>query len=145
MARQHSEENVYTSSLGADTVYPRQRIAQNFLLLWLDAGMDELREDCQNSLAQLRSVANKINIFTDRDKAIDFLPEDHGVTAFLIVESTIGQHILPLIHDIPQLDAVYIFGSNQSQHEQWTQKWNKIKGVDTEVKVLCKTLQLAAK
>ena len=145
MTGQHSKENISTSSPGADMVYPRQRIVQNFLLLWLDAALDESKEDCQNLLAQLRSVTNKINIFTDRDKAIDFLTENHGVKAFLIVEGIIGQDILPLIHDIPQLDAIYIFGSNQSQHQQWTQKWNKIKGVHTEVKALCKALQLAAK
>ena len=145
MAEQHSKENVSTSSLGADTVYPKQRIIQNFLVLWLDAGIDESKEDCQNSLAQLRSVANTINTFRSRDEAIDFLTEDHGVKAFLIVEGIIGQDILPLIHDVPQLDAIYIFGSNRSEHQQWTQKWNKIKGVHTEIKVLCEALQLAAK
>ena len=145
MAGQHSKESVSTSSLGAGTIYPRQRIIQNLLLLWLDTGMDESNKDYQDSLAQLRSAANKINIFTDQDEAIDFLTEDHGVKAFLIVEGSIGQHILPLIHDIPQLDTIYIFGSNQSQHQQWTQKWNKINGVHMEVKALCKAVQLAAK
>ena len=82
-----------------------------------------------DSLAQLRSVANIVNIFTDRDKAIDFLTEDHGVKTFLVVEDTIGQQILPLIHDIPQLDALYIFGSDHSEDGQWRKKWNKLKGV----------------
>jgi len=65
--------------------------------------------------------------------------------AFLIIEDAIGQHIVPLIHDIPQFDTIYIFGANKSQHEQWTKEWVKIKGVHTEIKPICEALQLANK
>ena len=145
MAEQNSTENVSTSSLGTDTVYPRQRIIQNFLLVWLDPSINISMENYQNSLAHFQSVTNKVNIFTDRDEAIDFFTENHGVKTFLLIEDTIGQQILPLIHNIQQLDAIYIFGSQQSEDEQWTTKWMKIKGVHTEIQPLCKALQLAAK
>ena len=83
MSGQKSKENVSTSSMGAgatttassDAIHPRQRIAQNFLLIWVDANIDESTEDCQNTLAQLRSVVNDVNIFTQPDEGIDFLNE----------------------------------------------------------------------
>jgi tetratricopeptide (TPR) repeat protein len=88
---------------------------------------------------------NDIDIFTKRDEAVDFLTEVHGMNAFLIVEGTLGQHILPLIHDVPQLDAIYLFCTNESEHEQWTKEWIKIKGVHTDIEPICEALQLATK
>ncbi len=80
-------------------------------------------------MPQLRSVVNNINIFTQCDEGIDFLTEVIDINTFLIVEDTIGQQIVPLIHDIPQLDAIYIFCGNESPHEQWMKEYTKIKGV----------------
>ncbi|CAF0909890.1 unnamed protein product, partial [Adineta steineri] len=40
------------------------------------------------------------------------------------------------------LDAIYIFCSNKSKHEGWTQNWTKIKGVHTNIKEICHALQL---
>jgi len=121
MSGQNPNKNVSASSMGAgaitttsssDAIHPRQRIAQNFLLIWVDASIDESKQDYQHTLAQLRSVANDINIFTKRDEAIDFLTGDHRKNAFLIVEGTLGRNLLPLIHDIPQLDAIYLLCGN---------------------------------
>jgi tetratricopeptide (TPR) repeat protein len=125
--------------------HPSQHILQNFLLVWIDANIDESKQDCQNTLAQLRSVVNDVNIFTQRDAGIHFLTDIDDAKAFLIVDGIIGQDIVPLIHDIPQLDAIYIFCGNESSHEQWTKKYTKIKGVHTKIKSICDALQLAAK
>jgi tetratricopeptide (TPR) repeat protein len=153
MGGEESKENVSTSSVSADAIikassgfiHPKKRITQNFLLIWVDARIDESTEDCQNTLAQLQRVVNDINIFTKVNEAIDFLNEVHGMKAFLIVEGTIGQHLLPLIHDIPQLDAIYIFCDNKPEHEQWPNEYIKIKGAYTDIKPICQALQQAVK
>jgi hypothetical protein len=131
--------------MSTDAVCPRHRIAQNFLLIWIDDSIDESTEDCQNALAQLRSVVNQVSIFKQLDDAIDFLTDIHEMNAFLIVSNTIGQHFVPLIHDITQLHVIYMLCSNQSQHEQWTKKWIKIKGVHTDIKSICEVLKLVTK
>ena len=128
-----------------EKVYRRQHVTHNFLLLWLDASFDESKDMYQNSLAQLRNIVNKVDVFMEPNEAIDFLTEDHGVKAFLIVENAIGQTILSLIHDIPQLDGIYIFSNNKPQQEQWTTEWIKIKGVHTEIRSICAALRVAAK
>ena len=153
MSNQKSKQNVSISSRGAGAItkvsagalHVRRRIAQNFLLIWVDASIDESTKDCQNTLAQLRTVVNDINIFTKRDEAIDFLTDVHEMKAFLIIENTIGQHILSLVHDIPQLDAIHISCGNEFSHEQWPNEYTKIKGVYTEIKPICQALQQAAK
>jgi len=94
-----SKENVYISSIDTvttDDIHSSQHIAQNILLIWVDGNIDESKQDCQNILAQLRNVVNYIRIFSQRDEAIDFLTEILEMNAFLIVEGTIGQHIIRL-------------------------------------------------
>ncbi len=135
MSGQKSKENVSTSSknivmtttASSQAIHPRQRFAQNFLLIWVGASIDQSKKDCQTTVAQLRSVVNDINIFNKPDESVDFLTEIDDMKAFLIAEGTLGKQIVPLIHDIPQLDGVYIFCGNKSGHEQWATEWVKIK------------------
>ena len=123
----------------------RQRIAQNFLLIWVDANIDESKQDCQNTLIQLQSVVNNVNIFTQQDQCVHFLNETKNEKAFIIISGSLGQHLVPDIHVLPQLDAIYIFCGDKSRHEQWTKKWAKIKGVHINIKPICEALQVAAK
>ena len=123
----------------------RRRIAQNFLLVWVDAGIDQSNKDSQHTLAQLRSVVNDVTICTQSDQCIQFLNDVSDEKAFVIVSGSLGQHLVPDIHTMPQLDAIYIFCGNQSRHEQWTKNWVKVKGVHTTITPICKALQLAAK
>jgi Tfp pilus assembly protein PilF len=141
-----SSMSIVTSSTAPPNAsHPRQRIAQNFLLVWLDLSIDESRQDCQNTLAQFRSVVNDVNIFTNQDECIDFLTEVDDTKVFLIIETTIGQLLISLVHDIPQLDTIYILCENKFEHEQWTKDWAKIKGIHTDIESTCEALQLATK
>jgi tetratricopeptide (TPR) repeat protein len=140
-----SRSDVTPNAVSSTTTHTRQRIVQNFLLVWMDAKINQSNTDCQNALAQLRNVVNDIHLFTEPDQCVDFLTDIKDTNAFLIADGSLGQHIIPHMHDIPQLDAIYIFCANKSRHEQWTKKWAKIKGVHTDIKCICEALQLAAK
>jgi tetratricopeptide (TPR) repeat protein len=153
MDGQKSNQNISTSSKSAVTtttalshvIHPKRRFVQNFLLIWVDANIDESKQDYQHTLAQLRSVVNDVYIFTQPDESIDFLTEADDTKAFLILEGTIGQHILPLIHDIVQLDSIYIFCGDESPHKQWVKEWPKITDVYTNIKPICEALKLTVK
>ena len=123
---------------------PKQRIIQNFRLIWLNENIDKSMIDYQDTLIQLQSIVNMVHVFTERDEAIDFLTEINVEKIFLVMEANTGQDILPLIHDISQLDVIYIFPGNKAGHEQWATKWIKIKGVHTDIQTICEALQLAA-
>jgi hypothetical protein len=148
-----SKQHVVSSSMDAippttassSAIHPRQRIAQNFLLIWVDTSIDESQHDCQNTLAQLRSVVNDVNIFTQPDQCLQFLDGIQNEKAFIVTSGSLGRHLVPNIHALPQLDTIYIFCANESPHESWTKKWTKIKGIYTEIQCICEELQLAAK
>ena len=152
MNGQRSHENVFAlekngtiNMTSFTTLHSGQRIVQKFVLVWVDPNIDQPNKDCQNTLAQLQTIGNDVNIYTQPDQCIQFLNNINNEKAFVIVSGGLGQYLVPKIHDMPQVDAIYIFCGNKSRHEEWTKEWNKIKGVHTEIKSICQALQLAVK
>ncbi|CAF3595807.1 unnamed protein product [Rotaria sp. Silwood1] len=118
------------------------RVLQNYLLVWLDANMDESKKDFKNALKRLRHIVTSITIFTNARQCIDFIREINNEKVFMIVSGSLGQHILPTIHEWPQLDSVYVFCRKQSVHEQWAKTMSKVKGVHNHAKLICEALQI---
>ena len=111
-------------------------------LVWLDTNIDEINDqDCQNTLTELRKVANTVNTFVDIDQCIDFLRNHSDTKILLIVSGSVGQDIIPRIHNISHLISIYIFCADQSKHEQWSKHWSKIEGVFTEIRPICNELE----
>ncbi|CAF1638517.1 unnamed protein product [Adineta ricciae] len=123
----------------------RQRMVQNYLLVWVNTNIDEKDEDRQNTLTHLRSVVNDVNIYTQPDACVQFLNSIGDEKAFVITSGSLGQQLVPEIHDIPQVNAIYIFCSNKSRHETWTKSWSKVKGVHTNIKEICEALTTGVK
>lgn len=117
---------------------------QNFVIIWLDSNFDELNEDCRNSITALRQICNIVNTFTDAVECIHFLTDIQDEKAILIVSGHLGQQIVPRIHDLAQLDCIYVFTANKSRHEQWAKDWSKVKGVFTEMTPICESLKHSA-
>ncbi|CAF1137628.1 unnamed protein product [Adineta ricciae] len=124
---------------------PRQRMVQNYLLVWMDANIDEKDQDCHNTLTHLRSVVNDVYIYTQADTCLQFLNSIGGEKAFVITSGSFGQHLVPDIHDNPQVNAIYIFCGNKSENETWTKNWPKVKGVYTNVQEICEALTTGVK
>ncbi|CAF3688462.1 unnamed protein product [Adineta steineri] len=142
MSESKSNENAAASS---DICHSRQCMAQNYLLVWVDASIDETNKDCQDTLAQLKNVINNVKLCTQPDQCIQVLNQFDREKAFVITSGSFGQHLVPEIHGIPKLDAIYIFCGDKSRHQGWTQNWTKIKGVSTNVIEICQALQFAVK
>ena len=119
-------------------------MTQNVLLVWLDPNIDKDNDGCQNTIAHFRDAINNVDIFTDGEECIQFLNGMATEKACLIISGSLGQEIVPRVHDLLQVDAIFIFCSNKKQHERWTKNWPKIKGVFSEMKLLCEVLKQVA-
>ncbi|CAF4202474.1 unnamed protein product [Adineta steineri] len=62
----------------------------------------------------------------------------------MIVSGSLGQHIVPCVHNMSQVDTIFIFCNNQEWHKQWAKEWPKIKGVFTDITAICEALKQAA-
>ena len=120
------------------------QLVQNVLLIWLDSNIEEKSSDCQNTITHLRGAVNAVNIFTDGDECIQFLDDMGNEKACMIISGALGQHIMPRVHDLSQIDSIFIFCGNKTYHEGWTKNWPKIKGIYTEIESICNALKQAA-
>ncbi|CAF0793340.1 unnamed protein product [Adineta steineri] len=117
---------------------------QNVLLIWLDNNINENTADCSNTIKQLKRVVNNINTFTDGDQCVEFIQTINNNKVCMIVSGSLGKLIVPHVHDMSQVDTIFIFCNNQEWHKQWAKEWPKIKGVFTDITSICEALKQAA-
>ena len=133
-----------SSATNRAAVLPRpvRRVFQNFLLVWLDANFNESSADFKSSLKYLRQVVASIETFTDAEECVKFLDQIQKEKAFMIVSGSLGRQVVPEIENKPQLEAIYVFCGNKAANEQWANKIPKVKGIYTDIKPICKALQI---
>ncbi|CAF2127199.1 unnamed protein product [Rotaria magnacalcarata] len=141
MSGQKVKSTASSRATTSDAMQPRHRMAQNYLVIWVDDNIDENNEDCRNTLAQLRTVVSEVNVYTTPQGCIDFLNEMDEGKAFVISSGTLGQSLVNDIHGMPKVDAIYIFCGNKARHEPWAKDWPKIRGVFTSMKLICESLK----
>jgi tetratricopeptide (TPR) repeat protein len=137
------------TSMQSSSVRPRRppngRMVQNFRLIWLDGSIDEINnDDYCNSITKLRQIVNTVNTFTDVDECIGFINDIKEEKIFMISSGALGQTIVPVVHDKPQVSTIYIFCGNKARHEKWAKEWPKIQGVYTDITHICEALKHAA-
>ncbi|CAF1219612.1 unnamed protein product [Adineta steineri] len=117
---------------------------QSVLLIWLDSNINETNGDCQNTITKLRRAVNDIKTYTNNDQCLEFIQTIVDKKACMIISGSLGQHIVPRLHNMSQVDSIFIFCGNKKYHEQWVKDWPKIKGVFTEITPICEALKEAA-
>jgi tetratricopeptide (TPR) repeat protein len=118
------------------------QILQNFILFWLN---DNINEDATSHMVtQLRQVINTVKTFTDVNQLVDFTNDMKDVQIFMIFSEEFAQTTVPIVHDMPQVNSIYIFCKNKSEYElQWSKQWSKVKDVFTEISPICEVLKQA--
>lgn len=121
-----------------------ETIAQNFVLVWLDADIDENHENFQNSLTQLRRNFTEVQNFTNVEECLDYLNSIENEKILLILSGELAKRIVPSIHDMPQLDSIIIFRLEGSSDQAWTKNWVKVQGFFTSIDLACESLKKVA-
>jgi tetratricopeptide (TPR) repeat protein len=142
---QYDSKHSSNSSEGAARLQQSSiRRVQNVLLIWLDKSIDINSSDCQNTIRQLRCIVNTINTFTDSDQCIQFLESTGEENICMIISGALGQHIVPRIHGMSQVNSIFIFSDDKNPDEQWAKEWSKIKGIFKEIALICEALKQSA-
>ncbi|CAF1388399.1 unnamed protein product [Adineta steineri] len=114
---------------------------ENVFLIWLNNNINENNADCNNTIKQLKRVTNNINTFTDGEECIEFIQTINNNKVYMIVSESLGKYIVRHVHDMSQVDTIFIFCNNQECHQQWATEWPKIKGVFTDIISICEALK----
>jgi hypothetical protein len=123
---------------------PRTRTVQNFILVWLDGSTNEDDTDYQNIISKLYEVVNTIIRFTDTDECVNYITNIEAEKIFMLISGFIDQTTVSRIHELTHVDIIYIFCGKNVQHDQWTQRWSKVKDIFSNIKPICEALKQAA-
>ena len=114
--------------------------SQDVLLIWLDSNIDEKSSDCRKTITEFRRVIDNVKTFIDADECIQFIEDLHSEKTFIVISGSLGQRLLPRLHDLTQIEWFFVFCGDRKRHEQWTKQWRKVKGVFTDIPSLCEAL-----
>ncbi len=100
---------------------------ETFSLLWLDAEGNTSEENRQ-AQRKLRQIINHLRTFDDPYQCEQYIShfsdQDRLV---LIVSGKLGRQIVPRIHHLRQLSAIYVYCSDKPLNDQWAGRYTKVK------------------
>ncbi|CAF1431777.1 unnamed protein product [Adineta ricciae] len=114
---------------------------ESLSLIWLDANVDNSIENVviQN---QLRSIVNYLKTFQDATECENYIRSMlDGDRVLFIVSGRLGQYIVPRIHKLRQILAIYVFCCREQDHKEWAKKFTKVKGLFTKKQDLISSIQ----
>ncbi len=116
-------------------------ICRHFRLVWLISKAVKSTLNFEHSIRQLQLSIDTINPFMDPEQCIDFLRKKTDETIFLIASSDLGQSTIPHVHEMSQLNSIYILGKKKRQQKQWIKNWTKIKDIYSSIDSICEILK----
>ncbi len=103
-----------------------RRNIETYILVWFD----EINNYFRISIDKLRCIVNMIEIFRDLDQCVDYMINKvHDEQIFFVVSSQFGELVVSHVHELAQLDFIYILNDVDPDTLIWTNKYRKIKGI----------------
>ena len=117
------------------------RKLENIHLIWLDTNIDKESDECRRTKNAFEQVVDDIDVFNDSDQCIRRIVGLQSKNVHLVISGSLGQKLVPRLHDVSQIDSIFVFCGDKNRHEQWAKAWRKIKGVYTDAKDICNALR----
>ena len=111
----------------------------------MDANINEDDEDTQHTSQRLRAVVHNVHLFTEIIHCLSFLKNNKSEQALIITSGGLGRSLVPQIHHLLQVEAIFIFCANPDRHHAWAAQWSKLRGVHNRIKPICEALRTAVK
>ncbi|CAF0823906.1 unnamed protein product [Adineta steineri] len=101
-----------------------------------DAGEDNIEKQ------QLRLLDKNLRIYNDKNKCEEYIKtQSEPVEITLIVNGSLGQQIVPDVHQLTHIIDIYVYCMKKDEHEKWAKQYDKIQGVFVDFDSLYKQLQ----
>lgn len=108
--------------------------------MWLnDANShgDEINEIKQ----QLRQVINYVQIFTDVDECVDYITSIENEKIYFVIAGSLAKTIIPFIHEIANIQSIYIHDLNADYSTTWAQRHQKVRSISCDMPSICNALR----
>ena len=92
--------------------------------------LDGLQLDTRNVYDKISGTFQWEHCEVQEDRCVSFIHDEcEKKRVFLIASGSLGQHLVPKIHNLPQVYAIYIYCANLEFHQKWAQQYQKIRVV----------------
>jgi hypothetical protein len=99
---------------------------ETFSLLWLDEQVNKTEENRQ-AQRELRQIINHLRTFDDPYQCELYISSSSSQDRFvLIVSGRLGRQIVPKIHHLRQLSAIYVYCRDKKWSEEWAKNYTKV-------------------
>lgn len=98
---------------------------ESFTCFWLDQQVNSTQDNLETQ-KQLRHVINHLQTFDSNDRCEKHIRRITKEKVVLIVSGSAGREVVPRLHDLAQLSAVYVFCKDQKDNEKWANKYHKV-------------------
>ncbi|CAF3965293.1 unnamed protein product, partial [Adineta steineri] len=87
---------------------PQCQNLETFTLVWLDSLVNISQENIDTKVL-LRNAINNLQAFDDSDKCVEYIQLVSEERIVLIVSGRLGREVVPRIHQLPHLIAIYVY------------------------------------
>jgi hypothetical protein len=99
---------------------------ESICLVWLDASVNDAKDNL-DALRELRLIINQLVTFTQVQQCEQYICQtSKDDRIFLIVSGRFGQEILPRVHQLSQVCAVYVYCMDKKRNEEWARNFKKV-------------------
>jgi len=101
----------------------------NRSIVWLDTSVSSKQENF-NAQEMLRTSMNHLKAYTVANECENYIrsvPQSHRI--IFIVDSQLGQSIVPRIHQLRQVTSIFVYCMNKN-NQQWTKTYKKVRKKD---------------
>lgn len=102
---------------------------ETFSLLWLDSNVHKTQDNITSQVI-LREAINFLQIFDKADDCEESIRKIKYEKVVLIVSGRLGRETVPRLHDLPQLNSVYVYCFDKIGNKQWADKYSKVPRID---------------
>lgn len=112
-------------------------------LIWCDRNINA-REDTIKTSKLLQQINDYVLIFSNLEKCVEYITQIKTEKVFLILSGQGANEICDQVHNLTQIDSIYIFCMKSSRYEHYLhdhEKYYKLVGIYTEYEPLLKSIQ----
>ncbi|CAF0944847.1 unnamed protein product [Didymodactylos carnosus] len=111
---------------------------ETFLLIWLDANVNPTDDNFVQQ--KLHLAINYIKVFDSVEQCEQFILKrnENYEKIVLVVSESYARQVVPDVHDLPQISAIYVYGIDKSTNANWAKQYKKavISNFDELVKII---------
>jgi len=126
-----------------DTTGQSSDSIEDVTIIWFDQYMDDVanRNDAETTKTLLREINDYVLFFSRPDSCIDYIKSVSKEKIFLIMTGSYASEYLGKIHQLQQIDSVFIFCVYRAKYLPLKETYSKIIDVFTEQKDLMDSLR----